>query len=89
MIEISTDKEIKVSKSKDKAIIRFAWGCNNTWFITKQKRLMMPKGARLLMKLICKKTNNPIYTPDKYPTIGSVVGDLDGQRLEIIDIMFL
>lgn len=70
-------------------LIRWAWGCDNTWFITKNKQQVMPKGSRLLMKLGCKRTTDPIHTKNTYPTIGDVIKDVDSAKLKVFDYDFL
>lgn len=87
MIEV---KEVASSERTDirpinSCITRYGWGCNKTWFITKNKRQVMPKGARLLMKLGCERTTLPFQTKDTYPMVGDVIGDTDGNKLLIVE----
>lgn len=86
--EIITDSKLGVD-AVNGVIIRYAWGCGSTWFITKNKQQIMPKGSRLLMKLGCDRTTLPLQTKDTYPTIGDVVGDTDGNKLLIVECDFL
>lgn len=65
-------------------LIRYAWGCGNTWFITKSKRQVMPKGSRLLMELKCKRVVLPLHTKEVYPSIGDVIKDVNGVKLLVI-----
>ena len=69
-------------------LVRYAWGCDNSWFITKNKRCIMPKGSRLLIRLGCEKTNHPIHTKSNYPTVGDVISDVDSNVLRIINCEF-
>lgn len=73
----------KKENPNDKILIRFAWGYNNTWLITKHKKQVVPKGARLLIQLGCKHTDLTIHTKEVYPTIGDVITDTDGNKLLI------
>lgn len=72
-----------------KLLIRYAWGCENTWFITKHKKQIMPKGSRLLIVLECRKTELPIHIKENYPNLGDVVSDVDGNNLLIINVKFI
>ena len=85
--EVVTDEQLGID-AINSSLIRYAWGCGNTWFITKNKQQVMPKGSRLLMKLGCERTTLPIQTKDTYPTIGDVVVDTDGAKLLVVDCDF-
>lgn len=85
--EIVTDAQLGIG-AVNSSLIRYAWGCGNTWFITKDKQQVMPQGSRLLMKLGCERTTLPLQTKDTYPTVGDVVGDTDGNKLLVVECDF-
>jgi hypothetical protein len=86
--EITTDTQLVISDANS-CLLRYAWGCGNTWFITKNRQQVLPRGARLLMKLGCEKTTLSLHTKDTYPTIGDVVEDIDGIRLLVVECDFV
>jgi hypothetical protein len=85
--EIVTDAQLGIGVVNS-CLTRYAWGCGNTWFITKNKQQVMPKGSRLLMKLGCERTTLPLHTKDTYPTVGDVVSDTDGGKLLVVECDF-
>lgn len=85
--ETLIESQTKIEQSK--LLIRYAWGCENTWFITKYKKQIMPKGSRLLMILDCRKTTQPIHIKENYPNCGDVVSDVDDNVLLIINAKFI
>lgn len=85
--EIVTDAQLGIG-AVNSILIRYAWGCGKTWFITKNKQQVMPKGSRLLMKLGCERTTLQLHTKDTYPTVGDVVGDTDGAKLLVVECDF-
>lgn len=88
VLEQDSDVQTDIDINKN-IFIRYAWGCNKTWFITKTKQQIMPKGSRLLMKLGCERTMLPIQTKDTYPTTGDVITDVDGNKLLIVECNFI
>lgn len=56
-----------------------------TWFITAKRRKPFP-GLILLFKLGCVDTNENLYKPDiSYPCIGTVLSDINGRRLKVLE----
>lgn len=70
------------------SVIRFAWGNEklNTWFITKTSKAVLPKGSRLLFKMGCEPTNEPISITDTHPQQGQVISDVDGDKLKLVSV---
>lgn len=70
------------------SVIRFAWGNEKlkTWFITKTEKEFLPKGSRLLFKMGCEPTNEPISTAESYPKQGDVINDVDGYKLKVVSV---
>lgn len=85
--EIETDVQSSID-AVNCCLTRYAWGCGNTWFITKHKQQVMPKDSRLLMKLGCERTALPLCTKDTHPTIGDVIIDTDGNKLLVVECDF-
>jgi hypothetical protein len=71
--------------------VRYAWGNSSlkTWFITKNKKVLLPKSCRLLFTLTVEETDEPIHTADTYPKKGDVISDLDGSKLKINDVSWV
>jgi len=70
------------------SVVRFAWGNEKlkTWFITKTSKAFLPKGSRLLFKMGCEPTNEPISITDSHPKEGHVINDVDGCKLKVISV---
>ena len=70
------------------SVVRFAWGNEKlkTWFITKIDKAFLPKGSRLLFKMGCEPTNEPISITNTYPKQGDVINDVDGDKLKVISV---
>lgn len=70
------------------SVIRYAWGNEQlkTWFITKTPKAFLPKGSRLLFKMGCESTNEPISATESYPKQGDVINDVDSYKLKVISI---
>lgn len=85
MVEIATNIEVKSSEETSNIIIRYGWGNEllKTWFLTRSKKVVIPKGSRLLMIFGCEETNEPISSSNTYPEIDDVVSDVDGEHIKI------
>ncbi len=72
-------------------IIRYAWGNSNlkTWFITKHKKVVLPKGSKLLFIIIGEKTDDIIRICDTYPKLGDVIIDTDGTKIKVINVNWI
>lgn len=70
------------------SVIRFAWANEElkTWFITQTKKAFLPKGTRLLFKMGCEPTNEPLSVINTYPTTGDVINGIDGNKLKVINV---
>lgn len=70
------------------SVVRFAWGNEKlkTWFITKTQKAFLPKGSRLLFKMGCEPTNEPILTTDSHPKQGDVINDVDDCKLKVVSV---
>lgn len=71
-----------------RSLFRFAWGNERikTYFITKTDKEFLPKGSRLLFKMICEPTNKPISTTETYPKKGDIINDVDGNKLSVVSV---
>ena len=67
---------------------RYAWGNSNlkTWFITKNRKSLLPIGSKLLFVLTCEIVIGEVKTSDTYPSIGDIIFDVDGSLIKVIDI---
>lgn len=72
-------------------ILRYAWGNSmlKTWFITKSSKVFLPKGCKLLFKILGEETNEPIHTTDTYPKSGDVISDVDGFNIKVLDVSWI
>lgn len=88
---IITKTESKSALKETIEIVRYAWGNSElkTWFITKTKKVILPKGCKLLFVISGERTNDDISTFDTYPKTGDVVCDLDGSRIKIKNINWI
>lgn len=70
------------------SVIRFAWSNENlkTWFITKTAKAFLPKGSRLLFKMGCEPTKDPISITDTQPRRGNIINDVDGDKLKVVNV---
>lgn len=72
-------------------VVRYAWGNSTlkTWFITKSNKAFLPKGCKLLFKILGEQTNEPIHTADTYPKQGDVILDVDGFNIKVVDVIWI
>jgi len=70
------------------SVVRFAWGNEKlkTWFITKTVKAVLPKGSRLLFRMGCEPTNEPISITDTHPKQGDVINDVNGNKLNVVSV---
>ncbi len=69
-------------------LIRYAYAdeARKTYFISKHQHKKPVPNTHLLFVLLCEKTINGITTPDlTRPITGSIVDDIHGNRLKVID----
>lgn len=84
------NREIAERNSVNKATsaVRYAWGNSTlkTWFITKTKKALVPKGCKLLFVLTVEETDEAINITDTYPVKGDIIADVDSSRLKIHEV---
>jgi hypothetical protein len=80
--EIEVKEQVEVSVEEDKTVDLYGYGNESlkTWFISKTKKQIMPKGSRLLFLIKASTTNNPIHTTGTFPHEGDVICTTTGQR---------
>lgn len=59
------------------------------WFLSRSKKCVMPKGCRLLFRILAYKSNIPISVKSTYPMIGDIVSDIKGDIFEIIEVEWI
>ncbi len=85
----------KTTNEKQAAVkcndVRYAWGNSylKTWFITKTKKVFLPKSSKLLFILTGEETNEPISTTDTYPKQGDVISDVGGSKLKVNSVKWI
>lgn len=91
MIEVKKiTKPDLINNDNEKLLIYWAYGYDGSWYISKSKNRIMPKGSKLLMKLGCRKTTLPILIQSNYPKFGDVVVDMDSNiNLLIVKAEFI
>ena len=74
-----------------RSVLRFAWGNSTlkTWFITKSNKAFLPKGCKLLFKILGKETNEPTHTIDTYPKLDDVIADVDGFNIKVAEVIWI
>lgn len=76
------------NSNNKEAVIRYCYANDvaKTWFISKNKKVFLPKKSYLLLTISGEITNNPISVSNTYPSVGDVVCDLEGNHILIITI---
>lgn len=59
------------------------------WFLSKHKKTVMPKGSRLLFKILAKNSKLKIHHQGTYPMVGDIVSDIKGKIFEIIEVEWI
>ena len=83
----TTTKE-EISTEVDNIIILYAYGNQQlkTWFLSRTKQSILPKGSRLLFTLDCILTNKIGSTNSTYPSKSDIVYDIKGVKYEVMEV---
>lgn len=87
MEETMIQSEIAINQSIEK-IYRWCYANEElkTWFISKTKNAIMPKGSVLLSRIECVYTENNLAVADAFPNIGDVISDVNGNHIEVLNV---
>lgn len=89
MLQIEVKHEEKTEEQTSSVIRCYVWGCDSlkTFFITRNRNMILPKRSYLIMILGCKETENDVNIQDiSIPNIGDIITDIKGIRLKIVTL---
>jgi hypothetical protein len=87
-VVIENEILVKTELDSDATLVYYGWGNEQlkTWFITKTKKAILPKGSRLLFKIKGQSTNAEIFTSETYPTADDVISTFDGKHIKVNEV---